>query len=226
MKVTHPIRISGINLYFLLLMLIPNILYSQQTKKVVDKEKNETYYVLKNDNAIRHGEYRLIGNRGNLLVKGYYKMGQKDSIWKCYNFSNKLNLKYDYSKKELLYYKSEEDFTEPFEFNKDETNKEPLLNSRPIYLGGIGCIGYFISKNITYPIKAKENSIDGKVFVHFTVDKWGKASNHHVKDKLGYGLDEESIRVIKLLPDDWLPALKEGVPVESETFIVITYQLR
>lgn len=68
--------------------------------------------------------------------------------------------------------------------------------------------------------------ISGKLIVHFTVDKEGIAGNHHVKDLLGYGLDDEAIRVIKLIPNLWLPALKDGESIDSESSYPITYRLQ
>ncbi len=82
---------------------MPTILLGQQTKKVTDKESNETFYVLKSDKKIRHGEYKKFHHKDKLLVKGYYKQGVKDSIWECYDFERQLTLKYDYSKKKLFY---------------------------------------------------------------------------------------------------------------------------
>lgn len=56
----------------------------------------------------------------------------------------------------------------------------------------------------------------GSVSVLFTVDKTGKTGNYHVADPLGYGLDEEAIRAVRLFSDNWLPGLVNDQPVDVE----------
>jgi TonB family protein len=54
-----------------------------------------------------------------------------------------------------------------------------------------------IKAKLIYPEKAKENNITGFVTVGYTVDKDGNTKNVEVVKGLGYGCDEEAIRVIK-----------------------------
>ena len=85
-----------------LLALIPTILFGQETKKIRNLEDGETYFVLKSDKTIKHGEYKKFAYGRSLLVKGFYKQGLRDSIWECYNFHGEIILKFDYSKNEQL----------------------------------------------------------------------------------------------------------------------------
>jgi TonB family protein len=54
-----------------------------------------------------------------------------------------------------------------------------------------------ILTRLQYPAKAKEANITGAVTVEFTVDKDGSTKNISVVKGLGYGCDEEAMRVIK-----------------------------
>jgi TonB family protein len=54
-----------------------------------------------------------------------------------------------------------------------------------------------ILAKLRYPEKARSSNISGSVTVEFTVDKDGKTKNIFVIEGLGYGCDEEAIRVIK-----------------------------
>jgi TonB family protein len=54
-----------------------------------------------------------------------------------------------------------------------------------------------ILSKLHYPEKARSNNIIGSVTVEFTVDKDGATKNIFVIEGLGYGCDEEAIRVIK-----------------------------
>jgi TonB family protein len=90
------------------------------------------------------------------------------------------------------------------------------------------CIdGYYkyINDNIVYPAEAKRKRITGSVFVQFIINKKGNV----VKDKikvikgLGYGLDEEAIRLISNCPD-WKPASQRGVSVYQSLTLPIKFQ--
>ena len=54
-----------------------------------------------------------------------------------------------------------------------------------------------IKAKLIYPDKAKENNIAGFVTIGYTVDKDGNTKNIEVVKGLGYGCDEEAMRVIK-----------------------------
>ncbi|WP_320054426.1 energy transducer TonB [uncultured Acetobacteroides sp.] len=81
-------------------------------------------------------------------------------------------------------------------------------------------------KNIHYPLTAVENGKSGTVYVLFTVDKYGKTNNYHVEAPLGYGMEEEAIRVLKLIPDNWLPGLLNGEPINVEVIYPIIFRLQ
>ena len=197
----------------ILLIFVPTMLFAQKTKKVTDELTNEVFYVLKSDKKIRHGEYKMLDFKGKLLVSGYYKYGVKDSIWEYYNGKEQLIAKYDYTKDELIFCKPNLQKDKKYKIIVNENRLDTTLSRPPIFLGGDG----LISSKVIYPISAMQNGKSGRVVVSFTVDKFGKTSNYHVNTPLGYGLDEEVIRVLKSLSDFWLPGLLDGQPVDVET---------
>lgn len=62
-----------------------------------------------------------------------------------------------------------------------------------------------LTSSLKYPDEASRNNIRGFVTVRFTVDSVGALSEFEVVSSLGYGCDEEAIRVIRDGPN-WLPA--------------------
>jgi protein TonB len=84
----------------------------------------------------------------------------------------------------------------------------------------------FIANNVKYPEDAIKNQIEGMVNLVFVVDKKG-----HVKDikiigeKLGYGLEEEAIRVIKMTNGMWIPAKKREKNVAVRYRLPLRFQL-
>lgn len=67
----------------------------------------------------------------------------------------------------------------------------------------------FVKERIRYPQRAIESNITGKVFVQFVVDKTGNVKDIEILRGIGYGCDEEVIRVLKSLPE-WCPGYHQG----------------
>ena len=67
----------------------------------------------------------------------------------------------------------------------------------------------FISKNLRYPIFAKENGIQGRVQVSFIVEKDGSLTDFVIIQSEDPSLDKEAIRVVKSMPK-WNLGKKDG----------------
>ncbi|WP_286755445.1 energy transducer TonB [Roseivirga sp. UBA838] len=92
------------------------------------------------------------------------------------------------------------------------------------YVGGVEGWHKHLQRNLKYPKKAKRNNIEGAVFLSFIVDKNGEVSNVEVLKGIGYGCDEEAIRVVE--SSKWLPGLQRGQPVKSRMAFRIVFRLR
>jgi protein TonB len=90
--------------------------------------------------------------------------------------------------------------------------------------GGMAGWARFLQKNLRYPAPAREVNISGKVLISFIVEKDGQLSNIKVSRGLGYGLDEESVRVLKLAKP-WKPGIQNGHPVRVAYSIPFVFQL-
>jgi len=90
--------------------------------------------------------------------------------------------------------------------------------------GGMAGWAKFLQKNLQYPALARENNISGKVFVSFIVEKDGQLTDIKIVRGLGYGLDEETIRVLKLAKS-WKPGIQNGHPVRVAYSIPFAFQL-
>lgn len=70
----------------------------------------------------------------------------------------------------------------------------------PEFEGGDAALRAFISKNIVYPESARDAGQEGKVYITFVIDETGQIESAKVLKGIGYGCDEESVRVINKLP--------------------------
>ncbi|NNM94134.1 MAG: TonB family protein, partial [Bacteroidia bacterium] len=76
----------------------------------------------------------------------------------------------------------------------------------PQFRGGRDSMNAFILKHTKYPCRARKHNISGIVQIDFRVTKEGKTTQIHVYKSLGYGCDEEAMRVVKQMPL-WKPAM-------------------
>jgi TonB family protein len=70
---------------------------------------------------------------------------------------------------------------------------------QPKYPGGKKALDDFVKSNLVYPEEAVKQRVEGNVTIHYDVDVFGKVSDAKVIHGIGYGCDEEALRVTKLL---------------------------
>lgn len=106
---------------------------------------------------------------------------------------------------------------------KDENKKHfSKIDVQPRYKGDL--VKDFASK-IKYPAKAQMNNIEGTVLLRMFIDKEGNASKIEVVKSLGYGCDEEAIRVAKTL-GKFEPAKVDGKPANAYVHLPVNYKLK
>jgi TonB family protein len=108
----------------------------------------------------------------------------------------------------------------------DENMIYSEIDSMPEFAGGDQEIINFIAKNTTYPEKAKENNITGKVIVRFVVEKDGTVAGAEVLKSVDPLLDAEALRVVSSLPKFEKPGIKDGKAVSVYYMIPISFALQ
>ncbi|RZL98067.1 MAG: TonB family protein, partial [Pedobacter sp.] len=98
------------------------------------------------------------------------------------------------------------------------------LEKQPEFVGGMAKFYEYLKKTVKYPAEAQKNNVSGKVFVTFVVEKDGTLTDIKVIRKLGSGLDEEAIRVMKASPK-WTPGRQDGKAVRVKYNIPLSFSL-
>ena len=93
----------------------------------------------------------------------------------------------------------------------------------PEYPGGPNEMMRYIQENIKYPQSAKDNKIEGRVFVTFVVEKDGSISNAAVMRGIDKECDAEALRVVSSMPK-WNPGQHKGEVVRTQFTIPIYYK--
>ena len=93
----------------------------------------------------------------------------------------------------------------------------------PQYPGGPNEMMRYIQENIKYPQSAKDNKIEGRVYVSFVVEKDGSITNAAVMRGIDKECDAEALRVVSSMPK-WTPGQHKGENVRTQFTIPIYYK--
>jgi protein TonB len=108
---------------------------------------------------------------------------------------------------------------------KDKMGIYTRTEVSPAYTGGQSSLEDYIVNNLQYPQDAIDNNVEGIVRVQFAVDEKGNVSNvSTIGNKLGYGLEEEAVKVVSSMPK-WTPGQVKGKNVKTWRTLPINYQL-
>lgn len=106
-------------------------------------------------------------------------------------------------------------------------------NTAPVYKevdkaaefpGGVQKFYEFLSHNIQYPSKARQNNVQGRVILTFVVEEDGSLTGFKVLRDIGDGAGEETVRVMSLSPK-WVPATVKGHTVREQYVVPIAFTL-
>jgi protein TonB len=112
------------------------------------------------------------------------------------------------------------------EVEEAEAEPEPFLSveEMPEPPGGIEGLFKYIAANTVYPELAKENNIQGKVYVRFCVTSTGTIDQVSITRSVDPGLDAEALRVVKTFPK-FKPGKQSGKPVPVWYSVYINFKL-
>ena len=96
-----------------------------------------------------------------------------------------------------------------------------VVEQMPIFKGDLI---KFIQSEIVYPESAKKDLIEGTVYISFWIDTDGFTSNHKVVRGIREDLDNEALRVAKLIKFE-TPALQKGKPIKVKYIAPVKFEL-
>jgi len=105
---------------------------------------------------------------------------------------------------------------------EDKAQAFLVVESMPEFPGGESALENFLKNNIFYPKAARENHIQGTVYITFVVEKDGSLSDIKVLRGIGGGCDEEALRVVKLMPK-WNPGKQNGKAVKVQYTLAVKF---
>ena len=99
-----------------------------------------------------------------------------------------------------------------------------VVEQQPEYPGGMEALRQFLGKNLSYPRSAASADVSGRVFVSFVVNTDGSLTDVQVLKGIGFGCDEEALRVVQKMPR-WRPGKQSGRAVRVKYNLPISFSL-
>jgi len=90
--------------------------------------------------------------------------------------------------------------------------------------GGMQAMHEFIRKNLTYPLLALEDGVEGTVVVGFVVTEKGSLEAPEILRSVDFDCDDEALRLLHEMPR-WITAKNLGNTVPVRVTLPIAFQL-
>jgi TonB family protein len=153
-------------------------------------------------------------NFADRYTEGPIKDGMETGEWRSYIYGIKEI--YIFRKGRLISSKSND--------KPNDVQQNKLPDDVPQFPGGAERFGSFLSKKLRFPEVAIEQRINGRVIIAFIVEADGTLTDIKLDQGIGYGCDEEALRIMKSSPR-WIPAKKEGKPVRTPYKVPIVFSV-
>ena len=147
--------------------------------------------------------------------EGNYKDGYKDGTWK--GTANKATYEEIYENGKF------KSGTATLQDGKQITYDK--MEQQPDFKGGMVEFYRYLTRNYKFPSEAKKNRVGGRLYISFVVERDGRLTDYEFKNNLGYGTQEEAIRVLDQCPK-WIPGQQHGIPVRVKYNININLAQR
>ncbi len=212
--------------YFIL--LLPGLVRAQAFDKLISGAMKGAYIIPKLDpymNEMTDEQFtrsmKMSGVGPMIRTSGTFENGKRTGVWITYDSHEALNQIYDYSTKVLILNKYDENekgkMYKVIIGNKTSLKK---LDRPPVYIGKE--IIELMTFTDYFP-GIPDNRLSDSVIIGFIIDKNGKASNYRVIKSLRGELDKEAIEKVKRIPQNWIPGLLKGKPVDVEYTLPIKF---
>lgn len=95
----------------------------------------------------------------------------------------------------------------------------------PSFPGGSSALRSYLERETRYPEQARENELQGKVYIQFVVGSDGSLTDIRLARGIGFGCDEEALRLVKSMPE-WIPGSHQGTVQPVRYTLPITFVLK
>jgi protein TonB len=181
-------------------------------------EKGHLYHISHYEHGKLEGVDKLYYDDDQIRTEGKFKDGKQEGEWVGYYPSGKPSAHVDFKDGNQI---SGKFFDENGKRNKSVTE----FSRNALFPGGLPSLQRFLIRNLHYPDTATKANIQGTVVVGFLVTKEGNIEDIKVSSSVDPALDEEALRVIRLMPE-WDPLIVGGILCDATRKQPIVFRLQ
>lgn len=154
--------------------------------------------------------------------KGVMRDGEKVGVWKYYDEAGDLVLIIDYDEDGVLFRR--EDNTICY-VRKHNRWKPAPLRYRPRFIGSPVEVDKTVMQHLHYPADALAARATGEVIVSAVIDQNGRAVQYNIEQDIGHGTGEAVLAALRKVPQQWMPARRDGIRISSKVFISVLFTM-
>ena len=100
----------------------------------------------------------------------------------------------------------------------------PFIHTAAQFPGGDAALHNYIQANLSYPLIAKQQGIEGRIVASIQIDETGKVTSIQILNDIGGGCAGEVERLLSSMPV-WIPQWENGRYTASQTLFTFTFKL-
>lgn len=193
------------------------------SKKRISPSLVENFVVSPTQKKVKNGEYFVVNDKKQELVRGKFKDGKKDSVWNFFNKNGEIIQQFDYRTNKMLYNVIDETSIVKEKFTIDTTVTGTLKVIPARKIGGVNYGFYLLYSEKALPVEVKQQQDDVLMEYVFTISETGNLEDWHIVYSSRFYNDDIKMS-IRGLPSDayeFTPAMIDGKPVKSK----VVYQI-
>ncbi|SNC74762.1 protein TonB [Hymenobacter gelipurpurascens] len=148
--------------------------------------------------------------------------GRRIGKWNFYGLHDELEMIFDYDSSRITYVQPD---TSRYLVRIGDQWELKHMTRTPKILGSNKQRTMDIATKLRYPANALRQGQQGSVVLAYTVDTDGHTKDYLFEKSAGSELDQEVWRVVKELPDNWVPAVYQGQLAPTKFYIVVHFKI-
>jgi TonB family protein len=98
------------------------------------------------------------------------------------------------------------------------------VQQQPEFPGGLTKLTEYVHTNLHYPLKARKDKRQGRVFLNFIISERGRIENVRLLKGVDPSLDAEAVRMVRSMPK-WKPGRIGGQAVSCRYYFPVQFSL-
>lgn len=168
-----------------------------------------------------HGEHTRL-NGVITRESGQFQYGERVGLWRYYNNQGKQTYSENHHKEVAFDPSLIDADTDPLPWKKESEWTFDPQEELTTFVEGDQAEADFIAANLVTPEVARYNDVRGEVQLQLTIDELGEVVDCQILRGIGFGCDEEAVRVVTAMP--WRnPMVVAGLPQKTRVNIGVTF---